>query len=163
GGGFFAERAPWPHEVEVQCLNAGAVKEGAGILRIRPIHGPGVCRADFPLKVSTLGESAPLGYSDELRPPGDHPRGSAPPRWPIRACGPPCRWGWLPDPRVAATQPRAATPPARAGSLSPPGLADHPNAPAEPYDFRRPFGATPAAPAPRYRSPPPVDSPREDF
>src|SRR5262245_59930938 len=65
GGGFFAERAPWRHEAEVQCLNAGAVREGAGIVRIRPIRGPGVCGADFPLKVSTLGESGPLGYSDD--------------------------------------------------------------------------------------------------
>src|SRR5262252_4454515 len=45
GGGFFAERAPWRHEAEVQCTNTGAVKEGAGIVRIRPIHGPGVCGA----------------------------------------------------------------------------------------------------------------------
>ena len=60
GGGFFAEREPWRHEAEVQCLNMGAVKESAGIVRIRPIRGPGMCGADFPLKVSTLGESGPL-------------------------------------------------------------------------------------------------------
>ena len=53
GGGFFAEREPWRHEAEVQCLNTGVVKEGAGIVRIRPIQGPGGCGADFPLKVST--------------------------------------------------------------------------------------------------------------
>ena len=39
GGGFFAEREPWRHEAEVQCLNTGAVKESAGIVRIRPIRG----------------------------------------------------------------------------------------------------------------------------
>ena len=97
GGGFFAERAPWRHEAEVQCLNAGAVKEGAGIVRIRPIRGPGVCGADFPLKVSTLGESGPLGYSDDLRPPADIPRGSVPPRWPIRPAEPPYPSRVLPD------------------------------------------------------------------
>ena len=79
-GGFFAEREPWRHEAEVQCLNTGTVKESAGVVRIRPIRGPGMCGADFPLKVSILGESGPLGYSDELRPPGDIPRGVAPQR-----------------------------------------------------------------------------------
>ena len=163
GGGFFAERAPWRHEAEVQCLNAGAVKEGAGIVRIRPIHGPGVCGADFPLKVSTLGESAPLGYSDELRPPGDIPRGSAPPRWPIRPAEPPYQSRVLPDYQVGSPQPRRDIAPDEPVSLNPPGVADQPNVQAEPYDFRRPYGVTPAAPPPRYRSPPPVGSPREDF
>ena len=88
GGGFFAEREPWRHEAEVQCLNTGTVKESAGVVRIRPIRGPGMCGADFPLKVSILGESGPLGYSDELRPPGDIPRGVAPQRWPIRPAEP---------------------------------------------------------------------------
>src|SRR5499426_3292888 len=163
GGGFFAERAPWRHEAEVQCLNAGAVKEGAGIVRIRPIHGPGVCGADFPLKVSTLGESAPLGYSDELRPPGDIPRGAAPPRWPIRPAEPPYQSRVLPDYQVGSPQPRRDIAPDEPVSLKPPGVADQPNVPAEPYDFRRPYGVTPAAPPPRYRSPPPMGSPREDF
>jgi hypothetical protein len=88
GGGFFAEREPWRHEAEVQCLNTGAVKESAGVVRIRPIRGPGMCGADFPLKVSILGESGPLGYSDELRPPGDIPRG-APSRRRIKST-----WMW---------------------------------------------------------------------
>ena len=82
GSMFFAEREPWRHDAEVQCLSTGAVKEGAGITRVGPIRGPGICGADFPLKVSTLGESAPLGYGDDLRPPADIPRGT--PRWPIR-------------------------------------------------------------------------------
>jgi hypothetical protein len=163
GGGFFAEREPWRHEAEVQCLNTGAVKEGAGIVRIRPIQGPGVCGADFPLKVSSLGESAPLGYSDELRPPGDIPRGSAAPRWPIRPAQPPYQSPVLPDYQVGSPQPRRDIAPDAPVSLNPPGVADQPNAPAEPYDFRRPYGVTPAAPPPRYRSPPPVGSPREDF
>jgi hypothetical protein len=77
GSMFFAEREPWRHDAEVQCLSTGAVKEGAGITRVGPIRGPGICGADFPLKVSILGESAPLGYSDDLRPPGDIPRRAA--------------------------------------------------------------------------------------
>ena len=163
GGGFFAERAPWRHEAEVQCLNAGAVKEGAGIVRIRPIRGPGVCGADFPLKVSTLGESGPLGYSDELRPPADIPRGSAPPRWPIRPAEPPYQSRVLPDYQVGSPQPRRDIAPDEPVSLNPPGVADQPGVAAEPYDFRRPYGVTPAAPPPRYRAPPPVASPRDDF
>ncbi len=71
GSMFFAEREPWRHDAELQCLATGMVKEGAGITRMQPIRGPGVCGADFPLKVSILGESAPLGYMDDLRPPGD--------------------------------------------------------------------------------------------
>src|SRR3954449_13052234 len=67
----YAEREPWRREAEVACLNSGTVKEGAGLVRIAPIEGPGMCGADFPLKVSAFGESAALGYGEEpLRPPG---------------------------------------------------------------------------------------------
>src|SRR6202035_2078108 len=86
GGHYlFAEREPWRHEAELQCINSGAVKEGPGKVRISPIEGPGVCGAVFPLKVSSLGgDSVPLGYRDELRPPGAVPgAGQTPPRWPI--------------------------------------------------------------------------------
>jgi len=164
GGGFFAEREPWRHEAEVQCLNTGAVKESAGVVRIRPIRGPGMCGADFPLKVSTLGESGPLGYSDELRPPGDIPRGAPPPRWPIRPAEPPYQSRVLPDYQSPPPQPpRRDTAPDEPVSLNPPGVVDQPTVPAEPYDFRRPYGATPAAPPPKSRSPSPMGSPRDDF
>ena len=98
GGNMFAEREPWRREAEVQCLNAGAVREGPGIVRIRSIQGPGMCGADFPFKVSMLGESSPLGYSDDLRPPGDIPgrAGAAPPRWPVRPAEAAPAWAWLP-------------------------------------------------------------------
>src|ERR1700687_1226329 len=86
-GGYhpFAAREPWRHEAELQCVNSGAVKEGPGKVRISPIEGPGVCGADFPMKVSSLGDSGPLGYGDELRPPSAVPNaaGQSPPRWPI--------------------------------------------------------------------------------
>jgi Extensin-like protein C-terminus len=143
----------------VQCLNSGAVKEGAGIVRIKAIRGPGVCGADYPLKVSTLGESVTLNYSDELRPPGDIPRAStSAPRWPIvrPSEAPPARPhpppydGRSGQPRVAPDQPI---------SLDPPGVAGQGSAAQQNYDFRRPYGTSSPDPAPRY----PSASPREDF
>src|SRR5215831_19900613 len=89
GRGFmsFESREPWRHDAEVACLNSGTVKEGAGVVRISPIDGPGMCGADFPLKVAVLGESSAMGYVDEpVRPPGAIPGVSRPvaePRWPI--------------------------------------------------------------------------------
>src|SRR5919198_1230411 len=164
GSMFFAEREPWRHDAEVQCLSTGAVKEGAGIPRAGPIRGPGICGADFPLKVSILGEGAPLGYGDDLRPPADIPRGA--PRWPIRPAPapaePPYQSRVLPEYQVRP--PPAAgrdTVPDEPVSLNPPGAVDAPNVPAEPYDFRKPYGVAPAAPARRY--PMPAGSPREDL
>jgi len=83
GRGFFqAEREPWRAEAEVACLKSGAVKESPEIVRIDPISGPGACGADYPLRVSALGESSSTyGFVDEdLRPP--MPIGNQPP-WPI--------------------------------------------------------------------------------
>src|SRR5437764_10214270 len=71
---MFAEREPWRHEAEVACLKSGQVKEGASLVRIEPITGPGICGADFPLKVAAIGEGAAVGFADELRPPGAIPR-----------------------------------------------------------------------------------------
>ena len=83
----YEARAPWRKEAELACLNSGTVREGAGVVRISPIDGPGMCGADFPLKVSALGESSAMGYIDEpVRPPGAIPGASRPvaePRWPI--------------------------------------------------------------------------------
>ena len=169
GGNMFAEREPWRREAEVQCLNAGAVREGPGIVRIRSIQGPGMCGADFPFKVSMLGESSPLGYSDDLRPPGDIPgrAGAAPPCWPVRPAEAapvqqqaPYPSRVLPEyqPRPGQSPPRAAAP-EQPVSLEPPGVTDQANGVPATYDFRRPYGA---APSPRYR-PPPESSPRDDF
>ena len=59
GRGFFqsAEREPWRAEAEVACLKSGAVKETTELVRISPISGPGVCGAEYPLKVAALGEN----------------------------------------------------------------------------------------------------------
>src|ERR1700729_2969949 len=83
GRGFFQseEREPWRAEAEIACLKSGTVKETADLVRISPISGPGVCGAEFPLKVAALGESnSSIGYSEELRPPGSI--GGDQPRWP---------------------------------------------------------------------------------
>src|SRR5476649_967503 len=89
------ERASWRRQAEVECLKSGAVKIGSAVVQIQPIEGPGMCGADFPLKVSALGESAAAGYADELRPPSDIPNGSSGqmPRWPLN------------EPRYAPPQP----------------------------------------------------------
>ncbi len=85
GSRFLSEpRAAWRHDAEIACLNSGAVSEGAGKVRIAPINGPGACGADFPIKVSTLGEGAPLAFGDDLRPPSNIPNASMPPRWPAQ-------------------------------------------------------------------------------
>jgi len=88
GGGMLAQREAWRAEAELACLSSGAVKEGSGIVRISSIHGPGMCGAEFPLKVAALGESTALGYSDEIRPPGVLPGRPAQPRWPGSGPGP---------------------------------------------------------------------------
>jgi hypothetical protein len=109
GRKWFAEREAWRHDAEVACLKSGAVKESPALVRVDPIQGPGICGADFPLKVAALGESAAIGYADELRPPGSIPGGAAAPRWPIR------------EPLYAppAVSPRSALPPPRASASSP--------------------------------------------
>src|SRR6266567_5143359 len=89
GRGFFtAEREPWRAEAEIACLKSGAVKESAELVRISPISGPGVCGAEYPLKVAALGESSgSFGFADDvLRPPttiGNQPR------WPVNPAPPP--------------------------------------------------------------------------
>src|SRR3954447_3431708 len=72
GGGWFAqEREPWRHDAEVACLKSGQVKMTSAVSQMPAITGPGMCGADFPLKVAALGGEGPaLDYSDDPRPPG---------------------------------------------------------------------------------------------
>lgn len=78
------EREAWRHDAEVACLNSGTVKEGPERVQISAISGPGICGIDFPLRVSALGTSGPLGYDDDApRPPGSIPQGSLPSHWPV--------------------------------------------------------------------------------
>jgi hypothetical protein len=83
----YVQREAWRHEAEVACLQSGSVKENPALVRIEPIDGPGVCGADFPLKVAALGTSGVLGFADDPRPPAPIPGGRSAaqqPRWPVR-------------------------------------------------------------------------------
>ena len=68
GGWFMQQREPWRHDAEVACLQSGQVKITPAVAQLPAISGPGICGADFPLKVSALGDSAVLGFADDLRP-----------------------------------------------------------------------------------------------
>jgi extensin-like protein len=138
---LLAEREPWRHEAELSCLNSGAVKETPERVRISPVGGAGACGIDYPIRVSALGDSAPMSYDDEpIRPPGAVPDSAMPRRWPGAQPGavasspiqssvlPPVQ-GATPQPYLGAPQtypaPRS-TPTAQVGqplSLEPPGLS----------------------------------------
>ena len=119
GRGFlqFGERPAWRHDAEVACLKSGQVKIGIGVEEMRPIEGPGMCGADFPLKVALLGESSAMSYADDLRPPAAIP--NAPddqPRWPPleQRYAPPAavqgeQLRWVPGP-PPAVRPEAEAP-----------------------------------------------------
>src|SRR5437016_11542348 len=83
----YGEREKWRRDAEVACMQSGTVREGAGLVRIEPIEGPGICGAAFPFKVSAFGENGTLGFADEpIRPPGAIPNGTPQaqqPPWPV--------------------------------------------------------------------------------
>ena len=184
---MLAEREPWRHEAELTCLNSGAANDTAGRVRIAAIEGPGACGIDYPLRVSALGESAPLAYEDEPTPPGaipnaSMPRASMPRSWP--GASPSIQSNTLPPLQQSgasqsypAAQPYpssqpyrppqshpAPLPTAQAGaplSISPPGLPDDdigiPGGPPHPY-----YGGPSApisTPAPQALPPGPPYSP----
>ncbi|MGH6788412.1 MAG: extensin family protein [Pseudolabrys sp.] len=118
----FGERESWRHEAEISCLKSGEVKVGSGVVKMSPIEGPGMCGADFPLKVAALGEaSVAMGYGDEIRPPGSIPNaGSQMPQWPIN------QPRYTPPVETRPMGPANYAPPYQPGapmSLDPPGSA----------------------------------------
>lgn len=155
------------------CLKSGAVKESADIVRIDPISGPGVCGAEYPLKVAALGENASsFGFADEdLRPPaaiGNQPR------WPIQnqRLSPPASTYQQNYPGAAARPPSYGASSGAPISLSAPGLAPRedgidlpaegvpsPSHPArQPYQAQQPYPqqpypAQPYPPRDRYAPP----------
>ena len=131
GRGFFqsAERESWRGEAEIACLRSGAVKEGPDLVRIEPISGPGMCGADYPLKVAALGESAgSFGFADDsLRPPAAI---GSQPRWPVNPAPPPAY-------RPATSYPQQA-PPASGSAPHGPISLTAPGLPAEEDDIELP-------------------------
>jgi hypothetical protein len=182
---LLAEREPWRHEAELACLNSGAVKESPERVRISAINGAGACGIDYPIKVSALGDSAPLSYDDEpVRPPGAIPNGAMPPAWQGSAPYPPppgmvrsgqIQSSTLPPLRAA---PQSYAPPsyptAQSGqpqfgqplSLNPPGLPPPeddedlgiPGGPPHPY-----YGGPATVPAAPQSYPPPYPPPRTEL
>jgi hypothetical protein len=176
--GFFqAEREPWRAEAELACLKSGAVKEGPDIVRIDPISGPGMCGADYPLKVSALGEgTGAYGFADEdLRPPanvGNQPRwpiSQPPPAAPQSPAYPQSSYPQTPYPsnsypqngaysNNALRQPNYAPPSGAPMSLTAPGVPpdeDEIELPAEGAPSRAPYSTAPNYPPPasRYNAP----------
>jgi hypothetical protein len=121
---WFAEREPWRREAEVACLQSGAVKESPSVTFIQAIDGPGVCGADYPIRVAALGEPALVGFADEVvRPPGSVPtidpinRAPAPYR-PVQSYPAP-----LPPAQSVPGEPISIAPPGRSRSSDPTGSA----------------------------------------
>jgi hypothetical protein len=145
GRGFFqsAEREPWRAEAEMACLKSGAVKETPELVRISPISGPGVCGAEYPLKVAVLGESSSsFGFADELRPPGNI---GNQPRWPVTQPPPPQAPSY---PDNVMRQPGYGAPSSGPISLTAPGVA-----PPEEDDIDLPPDGTPGLSPPPARGP----------
>jgi hypothetical protein len=160
GRGFFTEeREPWRAEAEVACLKSGSVKETADLVRISPISGPGACGADFPLKVSALGDgSSSFGFADEdLRPPGTI---GNQPRWPVGQPAYPSApqaYPSAPPPPPAYGTPNYGAPDYGAPSNGPvslraPGVAPDPDSIRPPREGSPP--AWQAAPSSPYAPPP---------
>jgi hypothetical protein len=157
GGCFFvvAAAAPRPPAAELACLNSGAVKESPARVRISSIEGPGACGADYPLRVTALGESAPLGYTDEpLTPPGAIPNASLPQHWPIATA--------VPRTSVSA-QPMPPVPPAPRSYDAPQTYSPEPIRPYSPAPMQ-PYSRSAAAPVgqPLSINPPGLPPPDED-
>jgi Extensin-like protein C-terminus len=151
GRGFFQseEREPWRTEAEIACLKSGVVRESLDLVRIDPISGPGICGAEFPLKVAALGESnGSFGFADELRPPGDI---GNQPRWPIAPPAPPPQRSPYYD--SAARQPGYAAPANGPISLTAPGVVPAEDEIALPAEGVPYGGAQAYPPRERYSAP----------
>ncbi len=156
----FEEREPWRHDAEETCLKAGNVKQGPAVVLIEPISGPGVCGADFPLKVGQLGEDGPLGYADEtMRPPSDVPQaGQAHPRAPAPSAYPSDAPTYRPPPGYPSNTPFAVNPAYPADTRLPPRGEYRPP---DPYEPAPPYPDAARA-APRYMQAAPSPYPRAE-
>jgi hypothetical protein len=115
-GRWFEQREPWRHDAEVECMQSGAIRQGPSVTPMSPIEGPGICGADFPLKVAALGAGSALGFADDPRPPATIPGAAPPPAYPREFAVPP----------YAAAPPQPAAP-MTLGPRSDPRLAPEPS------------------------------------
>ena len=115
------------------------------LARVEPIAGPGICGADFPLKVAAIGEGAPIGYAEELRPPGSGAASrlrSRPAATRVRAAYPAQPQAY-PQPRPLGRHTRNRTGRCRSGRQPPSRMrttsntSARPAAPAQAYPPRR--------------------------
>jgi hypothetical protein len=154
---WMEEREPWRREAEMACLKTGTVKESPSVALLGPINGPGMCGADFPLKVAALGEGqTALGYwDDSVRPPGMVPQaGPAYPQQP-RSPAPTYRA----PPQYPPDTPFAVNPAYPADTRLPPNPDYRPSAPYEPSP---PYGGATQYPRPKpyaYPAPEPYSPP----
>jgi hypothetical protein len=146
---FVGEREAWRHEAEVECLKSGAVKESVAQVRIDPIRGPGMCGADFPIKVEAfLVDRSAYGFADEVRPPAGIP-GASQPRWPIA------------EPRAQApSYPQSSYPSSQPAYQSPYPPTNYTPPPSASSSYPQPqYGAPSGSPQIQARPLPPVDNP----
>jgi Extensin-like protein C-terminus len=158
---MLADREPWRHDAELSCLNAGAVKESPTRVRISSISGPGACGMDYPLRVSSLGDSGPLGYTDEpMTPPGAIPNATMPQHWPVAPPNAPPSTPVTSQQLPPVSQPPVPRPYNPPQTYSPAPMQPYSPAPMQPYSSP----AASAAPAGRPMSlyPPGVMPPDED-
>jgi hypothetical protein len=173
------ERETWRHDAEIACMNSGAAKESPERVRISAINGPGICGVDFPLRVSALGPSGPLGYDDEsVRPPGAIPDAALPQHWPgvqsntLRAApaDPPPQYGAAQSRQTQMTPPQELRWQVGPAPASQPGTPMSIYAPGVPVpepddaDFEpappRPYNNTPAG---RANTPPVATYPPQNY
>jgi hypothetical protein len=158
---LMAERDPWRHDAEAACLESGVPDAIPGRVRISTISGPGACGIDYPLKVSEIGVSGPLGYDDgPMTPPGSIPDGAGPQQWPGVQSSP------LPPPPQSSQYgpPEYAPPPSAPPQYSPPAYGQSQYSPPQ-YQapsYNSPQYGPPQADAPMSLSPPGVDSSSSD-
>lgn len=174
------ERQAWRHQAEATCMQSGAVKLGVAVVQMEPIEGPGICGADFPLKVAALGESPSLAYGDEPRPPAAIENSSSEqmPRWPVNdprygrqapvqaqpvatQPGQGARMRWVPGP-PAIEQPETTPTAGEPISLSPPGSPSDQPRETPSYEQQETPPYKPQA-MPSYRSPGAAAYQRDDI
>jgi Extensin-like protein C-terminus len=165
---YDGEREAWRHDAEIACVNSGAVKDSPERVRMSAISGPGICGADFPIKVSALGESAPLGYDDEPpRPPGAVPGSAMPKHWPVAQSNalPPVQVGPIPSGTIQTASPQPGRPMSiYAPGVPEPGEDDAAFEPEPPQPYGGAPGVRPSTPPLTAYPPagplPPIYSPR---